>query len=78
MGVNLAGGKRVGGWGTVEVGEERRRWIYEEDGEGLERLRDKEREKDGARGGGKGGGGGEKGVKLEGVERYSMVGKRIW
>ncbi|KAF2171510.1 hypothetical protein M409DRAFT_18623 [Zasmidium cellare ATCC 36951] len=66
----VQGGERVGGWGTVEVGEEKRRWIYEDDRDGLEKLREKEREKDK----GKGGGGG----KLEGVERYSMVAKRIW
>ncbi|KAK4506348.1 hypothetical protein PRZ48_000078 [Zasmidium cellare] len=67
----VQGGKRVGGWGTVEVGEEKRRWIYEDDREGLERLREKEREKDKGKG--------EKSVgKLESVERYSMVAKRIW
>lgn len=67
----MPGSKRVGGWGTVEVGEEKRRWIYEDDPEGLEKLRGKEREKE--RGERKGGA-----TKLEGVERYSMVAKRIW
>ena len=67
--------KRVGGWGAVETGEERRRWIYEDDEGGLrkrgEREKEKEKEKDK---GGKGGGG----LGLGGVERYAMVGKRIW
>ncbi|KAF2716683.1 DUF747-domain-containing protein [Polychaeton citri CBS 116435] len=66
-------GKRIGGWGVVEVGEDKRRWIYEDDPEGLralrerERAREKDKEKDGA-----------KAVKLEGVQRYSMAAKRIW
>lgn len=63
--------KRFGGWGMVETGDERRKWIYEDDAEGLRKTRDRERdsrEKE-ARGGGKG---------LSGVERYTMVAKRIW
>ena len=63
-------GKRVGGWGSVEVDDEKRRWIYAEDPEGLRNLRKKEsqaREK------------GKKGeMDLDGVDRYSMVAKRIW
>ncbi|KAJ9667291.1 hypothetical protein H2201_002492 [Coniosporium apollinis] len=63
-------GKRVGGWGVVEVGEEKRRWIYADDPEGLRALREREeraRSKE------------EKGGdKLGGVRRYSMVAKRIW
>ena len=27
-------GRRVGGWGAVEVNEDKRRWIYEDDAEG--------------------------------------------
>ncbi|KAJ2901528.1 uncharacterized protein MKZ38_001713 [Zalerion maritima] len=42
----MKGAKRVGGWGTVEVGEDRRRIIYEDDAAGLKRLRDKERERE--------------------------------
>lgn len=65
-----ADGKRVGGWGVVEVDEDKRRWIYEDDEAGLKKLREKEREgREKERGGGKGFGG---------VERYSMVAKRIW
>ena len=36
------GGKRVGGCGLVEVGEERRRWIYDGDAEGLNTMRNGE------------------------------------
>jgi len=36
-------GRRVGGWGMVEVGEESRRAIYEGDDEGLKRVKDKEK-----------------------------------
>ena len=74
-----AQGRRVGGWGVVEVGEEKRRWIYDDDPDGLKELRDKEergrkaKEKDKSGGGGTG-----LGAKLEGVQRYGMAGKRIW
>ena len=61
-------GRRIGGWGVVEVSEEKRRWIYEDDAEGLRELREKEER------GRKGGGG----VRLDGVQRYSMAAKRIW
>jgi Eukaryotic membrane protein family len=64
-----AEGRRIGGWGTVEVGEDKRRWIYEEDPEGLKKLwerEQRERERD------------AKGRGFGGVERYSMVAKRIW
>ncbi len=68
-----AEGKRVGGWGVVEVDEDKRRWIYMDDPEGARRLREREkmaadRSRDGCRT--------EEG--FEGVERYKMVGKRIW
>lgn len=63
-------GKRFGGFGMVDVDEEKRRWIYKDDPEGLRALRERERttrEKEG---------------RLEanfgGVSRYSMVAKRIW
>lgn len=36
------GGKRVGGWGIVEVEEDKRRWIYADDPEGLRALRERE------------------------------------
>ncbi len=68
-----AEGKRVGGWGVVEVDEDKRRWIYMDDPEGARRLREREkmaadRSRDGCRT--------EEG--FEGVERYKMVAKRIW
>lgn len=66
------GGKRVGGWGIVEVEEDKRRWIYADDPEGLRALREREakaKEKE-AKGVGE--------VGLGGVSRYAMVAKRIW
>lgn len=63
--------KRAGFWGTVELGDDRRRMIYEDDAEGLRRVREKERE-------------GKERMRLDKdkgfqhVERYSMVAKRIW
>lgn len=36
-------GKRIGSWGMTEVGDERRKWLYEDDKEGLKRMRDRER-----------------------------------
>ncbi|ORY61676.1 eukaryotic membrane protein family-domain-containing protein [Pseudomassariella vexata] len=66
-------GKRIGGWGHVEVGDERRRMIYADDPEGLKRMRERERK-------------GEEASKkmvpgedgLEKVSRYEMIAKRIW
>lgn len=65
-----AAGRRVGGWGVVEVDEEKRRWIYADDLGGLKSLKERDvraREKAGK---------GE--MKLDGVERYAMIAKRIW
>lgn len=63
-------GKRVGGWGTTEVGEDKRRWIYADDEDGLKELEKKER---------RGRERAERGeMKLDGVERYTMAAKRIW
>ncbi|KAF1982141.1 DUF747-domain-containing protein [Aulographum hederae CBS 113979] len=59
-------GKRVGGWGVVEVGDEKRRHIYSDDPEGYKRLKEKGKKKDGS------------GVDLDAVGRYDMVAKRIW
>ena len=63
-------GRRFGGWGVVEVGEDRRKVVYEDDAAGLKRLRDKElknAEK------------AEKGEdRLGGTVRYEMSCKRIW
>jgi len=64
--------KRLGGWGAVEVGDERRKTIYEGDAAGLKLMR--EREAKGKEGAVKAGAG----DRLDGVERYSMVAKRIW
>lgn len=64
-----AEGKRVGGWGVVEVDEDKRRWIYMDDPEGARRLRESEKARV------------ERRVEGEGfgiVERYKMVAKRIW
>lgn len=62
-------GRRVGGWGAVEVDEDKRRWIYEDDPEGLKNLREREAKgKEKAKGE----------LKLDGVDRYMMAAKRIW
>lgn len=61
-----ASGKRLGGRGEVEVGEERRRWIYADQTEGLlkgGRGRKAEKPPEG---------------EYKGVFRYEMVAKRIW
>jgi hypothetical protein len=68
----VEGGKRVGGWGVVEVDETKRRWIYEDDADGLKALKEREirdrvkKEK----------GTGE--AAFDKVKRYEMVAKRIW
>ncbi len=63
-------GKRVGGWGVVEVNEDKRRWIYDDDPDGLRDLREREERGRKVK---------EKGdMKLDGVQRYSMAAKRIW
>lgn len=65
-----AKGRRVGGFGHIEVGEERQRWIHADETEGLK--------------GGKGPSGGKRKEEKKpegeynGVFRYDMVGKRIW
>lgn len=70
--VSEPGTMRLGGWGVTEVGEERRRVIYDEAPAELGRLREREakaraREKE------------RVGMaRLEDVERYEMVAKRIW
>ena len=66
-------GKRLGGWGMVEVDEGKRKWIFDDDEEGLRRLREKEKafkeKQDQDKGGGK--------ADFEKISRYEMV-KRIW
>ncbi|KAL2109462.1 hypothetical protein VUR80DRAFT_2449 [Thermomyces stellatus] len=61
-----AKGMRKGGWGCVEVGEEKRAWLEVDPDEGL-----KKRKKEGE---------GDKkgGDNFEAVSRYEMVAKRIW
>lgn len=66
-------GKRIGGFGAVELGEERRRMIYADDPEGLKRMDARDRK------------GAEMAKKmevgddgLEKVTRYEMIAKRIW
>lgn len=62
-------GRRVGGWGAVEVDEDKRRWIYEDDPDGLRNLRERDAKgKEKAKGE----------LKLDGVDRYMMAAKRIW
>ena len=70
-----AEGKRVGGWGVVEVDEDKRRWIYGDDVSGLGELRLREKElKERERRNGDG----NLEERLAGVKRWGMVGKRIW
>lgn len=66
-----ARGKRTGGYGQVEVGEERRRWIFGDDVEGLRKAREKERraEANAER---------DKEKDWGNVVRYEMVARRIW
>ncbi|KAF7514607.1 hypothetical protein G7054_g15166 [Neopestalotiopsis clavispora] len=66
-------GKRVGGWGQVEVGDDRRKLIYADDPDGLRRMRDREKKGEQA---GKKMEIGDDG--LEKVTRYEMIAKRIW
>ena len=69
-GVDTAG-RRVGGLGTVEIGEDKRRWIYDEDVEGLQKMRERDKKAEEARREGKR-------VGYERIMRYDMVAKRIW
>lgn len=66
-----AKGKRVGGYGQVEVGEDRRRWIFADDPEGLKKLREREKKNEGGRER-------EKEKDFGNIMRYEMVAKRIW
>ena len=64
------GGKKVGGWGFVDVNEEKRRWIYADDPEGVQALWEREakaKEKDS-----------RAVTSLDDISRFSMVSKRIW
>ncbi|TKA27386.1 hypothetical protein B0A50_04998 [Salinomyces thailandicus] len=70
MGANTDG-RRAGGWGVVEISEDKRRWIYDDDPEGLRDVREKE---DRGRRLNKG----DRSDKLDGIDRYMMAAKRIW
>ena len=67
------GGKRIGGWGVVDVDEEKRRYIHHDDPEGLRSLRERDektkRKEEQER---------ERGTSFGHVSRYAMVAKRIW
>jgi hypothetical protein len=67
------GGKRLGGWGVVDVDEGMRRTIYDDDPEALKRLKERDektkKKEDGER---------DRGISFGHVSRYAMVGKRIW
>ncbi|KAL1651779.1 hypothetical protein SLS61_005150 [Didymella pomorum] len=67
------GGKRIGGWGVVDVDEEKRRYIHIDDAEGLRSLRERDektkKKEDQER---------ERGTSFGHVSRYAMVAKRIW
>jgi len=69
---DVEGGKRVGGWGVVEVDENKRRWICEDDADGLKALKERE-VRDRVK---KERGTGE--AAFDKVKRYEMVAKRIW
>ncbi|KAH6609916.1 cytomegalovirus gh-receptor family [Trichoderma cornu-damae] len=62
-----ANGIRVGGFGEVEVSDDKRRWINADPTEGLQR---KKKPADGAKAAAEG--------DYQGVFRYDMVEKRIW
>ncbi|KAI1499929.1 eukaryotic membrane protein family-domain-containing protein [Biscogniauxia marginata] len=64
-------GQRIGPWGAVELGDERRKWIYEDDPDGLKKMRDRERKTQERFN--------DKGEdNFSKVVRYEMVAKRIW
>jgi len=67
------GGKRIGGWGVVDIDDEKRRMIYDDDPEGLKRLRERDekgkKKEEQER---------ERGTSFGHVSRYAMVAKRIW
>ncbi|KXG48149.1 Membrane protein,Tapt1/CMV receptor [Penicillium griseofulvum] len=65
---DVEGSQRVGGWGVVEVGDEKRRLIYADDPDGLRRVKEKE-EKDKSKDGE---------LNVDHVQRYEMIAKKIW
>ena len=69
---HVEGGKRLGGWGVVEVDDDKRRWIYDGEGDGARATKEREESDRQRREKGHGEGAFEK------VKRYEMVAKRIW
>ncbi|KAJ3504849.1 hypothetical protein NM208_g16275 [Fusarium decemcellulare] len=63
------GSRRIGGFGHVEVGEERQRWIHADKNEGLKGGKGPGKRNDKAE---------KKRDDFENVMRYEMVAKRIW
>lgn len=74
------GVKRIGGHGTIELGDDRRKRIYEDDKEGLERMRTRERKMEEKNAAPPLGSATPSDVEgLEKVVRYEMgPSKRIW
>ncbi|KPI39443.1 Endoplasmic reticulum membrane protein 65 [Cyphellophora attinorum] len=73
---HVEGGRRVGGWGVVEVDEDKRRSIYDDDPDGLRALQEREARDKAKRESHRGAG-----VAVDSfdrVRRYEMVAKRIW
>ncbi|KKY27230.1 putative cytomegalovirus gh-receptor family [Phaeomoniella chlamydospora] len=66
---HVEGGRRVGGWGVVEVDEDKKRWIYEDDPAGAKASKDREAKEKERR---------DKELGFEKVKRYEMAAKRIW
>lgn len=75
-GHHVDGSRRFGGWGVVEVDDDKRQRIYEDDPAGMRSLREREVKDSAKREQVKEKGGGVEG--LEKVKRYEMVAKRIW
>jgi hypothetical protein len=65
-------GKIVGDWGLAEVDDEKIKWIYRNDPDGVNVLKERER-REAAKGKAF-----EKGADFSKVTRYEMVAKRIW
>ena len=68
----VEGGRRVGGWGVVELDDDKRKRIYEGDPEGGRASKEREERERARRGKDSADSG------LEDVNRYEMVAKRIW
>ena len=69
---HVQGGRRVGGWGVVEVDDDKRRCIYEDDAAGYKGVKEREEKDKKSK---------ERGNSVESfekVKRYEMVAKRIW